>query len=156
MRANFFCTNFLNTPNGLGHPSQIPGTSHFPSLETQGNKLSSEGTNFSTPTQRTFRPPPLRMEDPHPTRQLPGLKGYSLCSLFLPDLEQGERYSGDWLASVWKPQGEEGSEHRTERSPLAMPLRAALHKRLMFRHLKRSEGAALFSGSAAALPCRPK
>ena len=36
MRTNFFCTNFLNTPRGPGHPDKIPGTSQIPLFETQG------------------------------------------------------------------------------------------------------------------------
>ena len=34
MRTNFFCTNFLNTPRGTGHPGKFPGTSQIP-LRTQ-------------------------------------------------------------------------------------------------------------------------
>ena len=38
MRTNFFCTNFLNTPRGPGHPGKIPGTSQIPLFETQGRQ----------------------------------------------------------------------------------------------------------------------
>ena len=38
MRTNFCCTNFLNTPKGLGHPGKIPGTSQIPLFETQGRQ----------------------------------------------------------------------------------------------------------------------
>ena len=38
MRTNFFCTNFLNTARGPGHPGRIPGTSRIPLFETQGRQ----------------------------------------------------------------------------------------------------------------------
>ena len=38
MRTKFFCTNFLNTPRGPGHPGKIPGTSQIPLFETQGRQ----------------------------------------------------------------------------------------------------------------------
>ena len=38
MRTNFFCTNFLKTPRGLGHPGKIPETSQIPPFETQGRQ----------------------------------------------------------------------------------------------------------------------
>ena len=38
MRTKFFCTNFLNTAKGLGHPGKIPGTSRIPLFETQGRQ----------------------------------------------------------------------------------------------------------------------
>ena len=59
MRTNIFCANFLNTPRGPGNPSKkiqdIPDSS-----------LSNpRKTNFRG-RARTFRPPPLRVEDPTP------------------------------------------------------------------------------------------
>ena len=66
--ARTFGTQFLNTPR----------TSQIPPFETQGK------TNFRG-RARTFRPPPLRMEDPHPPGLSPDPKGWSLCSFFLPD-----------------------------------------------------------------------
>ena len=56
MRTNFFRTIFEH-PRGLGHPGKIPGTSQKP----KENKLS---------RARTFRPPPLRVEDPHQAQKL--------------------------------------------------------------------------------------
>ena len=38
MHTNFFCTNFLNTPRGPGHPGKIPGTSQIPLFETPGRQ----------------------------------------------------------------------------------------------------------------------
>ena len=38
MRTKFFCTNFLNTARGPGHPGKIPGTSRIPLFETQGRQ----------------------------------------------------------------------------------------------------------------------
>ena len=38
MRTKFFCTNFLNTAKGPGHPGKIPGTSRIPLFETQGRQ----------------------------------------------------------------------------------------------------------------------
>ena len=38
VHTNFFCTNFLNTPTGLGHPGKIPGTSQIPLSEIQGSQ----------------------------------------------------------------------------------------------------------------------
>ena len=58
MRTNFFCTNFLNAPKGLGHPSEIPGTSQILSSKPKEDKLSREGTNFSATTPSRGRPPP--------------------------------------------------------------------------------------------------
>ena len=55
--ARLFCTNFLNSPRGLGHPSQIPTTSQIPSFKTKRK----------SGRERTFQPPPIRVEEPHPT-----------------------------------------------------------------------------------------
>ena len=38
MRTKLFCTNFLNTARGPGHPGKIPGTSRIPLFETQGRQ----------------------------------------------------------------------------------------------------------------------
>ena len=38
MRTNFFCTNFLNTLKGPGHPGKLPGTSQIPLFEIQGRQ----------------------------------------------------------------------------------------------------------------------
>ena len=38
IRTKFFCTNFLNTPKGPGHPGKIPGTSQIPLFKTQGRQ----------------------------------------------------------------------------------------------------------------------
>ena len=38
MHTKFFCTNFLNTARGPGHPGKIPGTSRIPLFETQGRQ----------------------------------------------------------------------------------------------------------------------
>ena len=60
MRMNFFCTNFLKTPQGSG-------TSRQDSRDIPDSSLRNpRKTNFRG-RARTFRPPPLRVEDPHPT-----------------------------------------------------------------------------------------
>ena len=38
MRTKFFCTNFLNTARGPGHPGKVPGTSRIPLFKTQGRQ----------------------------------------------------------------------------------------------------------------------
>ena len=38
MRTKIFCTNFLNTARGPGHPGKIPGTSRIPLFENQGRQ----------------------------------------------------------------------------------------------------------------------
>ena len=43
MRANFFCSNFLITPRGAGHPGKIPGTSQIPLFENQGRRTFAGG-----------------------------------------------------------------------------------------------------------------
>ena len=53
MHTNFFSTNFLNTPGGLGHPGKIPGTSQIPLFETQGRQTFGGG-------HERGRPPPHR------------------------------------------------------------------------------------------------
>ena len=75
MRTNFFCTNFLNTPKS-------PGTSRQNSRDIPDYSLRNpRKTNFRV-RARTFRPPPLRVEDPHPTGRSPDPKSYNLCALF--------------------------------------------------------------------------
>ena len=48
---DFFWTS---TPKGPGHPGKLPG---LPPSKPKQNKLSREGTNFSTPTPSCGRPP---------------------------------------------------------------------------------------------------
>ena len=57
MSTNVSCTNFLNTPSGPGHPGKFQGYPRFPPSKPNENKLSREGTNFSTPTPSRGRPP---------------------------------------------------------------------------------------------------
>ena len=38
VHTNFFCTKFLNTPRGPGHPGKILGTSQTPLFETPGRQ----------------------------------------------------------------------------------------------------------------------
>ena len=67
MRANFLSTNFLKTPRGPGHPGKIP-------LDIPDSSLRNpRKTNFRG-TARSFWPPPLRVEDPHPTGRSPDPK----------------------------------------------------------------------------------
>ena len=66
MRTKFFCTNFLNTARGPGHPGKIPGTSRIPLRNPRKTKFRGRA--------RSFRPPPLRVEDPHPTGRSPDPK----------------------------------------------------------------------------------
>ena len=74
MRANFFCTNFLNTLRGPGHPGKIPGTSQIPLFENQGKQTFEGGHEL-------FDPPLLRVEDPTPPGGLRTQK-INLCALF--------------------------------------------------------------------------
>ena len=75
MRANLFCTNFLNTPRGPGHPGKIPGTSQIPLLETQGRQTFEGGHELFGHHPFTWKtttlPGGLRTEKVH------------LCALFL-------------------------------------------------------------------------
>ena len=57
MRTNFFCTNFLNTPRGPGHPGKIPGTSQLPSLETQGKQTFEGGHELFDPHPFAWKAP---------------------------------------------------------------------------------------------------
>ena len=71
MSTNLFCTNYLNTPRGPGHPGDIPGC-----LLRKSRKTYFRGR------ARTFRPPPFRVDDPHPTRQSPDPKRTLIFVLF--------------------------------------------------------------------------
>ena len=42
----FFCTNFLNTPRGPGHPCEISGTSQVPPFETREKQTFEGGNEF--------------------------------------------------------------------------------------------------------------
>ena len=57
MHTNFFCTNFLNTPRGPGHPGKIPGTSQIPLFETQGRQTFEGGHELFDPHGRPPTPP---------------------------------------------------------------------------------------------------
>ena len=143
LRTNFFCTNFLNSPRGPGHPGKIPGTSQIPPFESQGRQTFEGGHELfghhpfvrKTPTPpgglRTqiqgpkfehklfflllfghrrdipaksrdippkkfdfpgfnghtelFGPPPLHVEDTHPTRRYPDSKVWVWVRFFFPD-----------------------------------------------------------------------
>ena len=97
MRKNFFYTHFLNTPGNPGHPGKIPGTWQIPLFETPRK------TNFQG-RARTFRPPPLRVEDPHPTGRAPDLSGLHRSTHIASDLASRA------LASQAKPQRESESQ----------------------------------------------
>ena len=58
MRTNFFCTNFLNTARGPGHPGQNSGIWDVLPSKPKEDKLSREGTKFSATTPSRGRPPP--------------------------------------------------------------------------------------------------
>ena len=74
LNTTSFCTNSLNAPRNPAHPSKIPGTSQVPSLKPKANKLSSEGTNFWTPTPSRHKTPAL------PSGLRP--QKVNLCALF--------------------------------------------------------------------------
>ena len=74
MRTKFFCTNFLNTARGPGHPGKIPGTSRIPLFETQG-KQSFEGGH------EVFGHHPFAWKTPTPPGGLRTQK-LNLCALF--------------------------------------------------------------------------
>ena len=74
MRTKFFCTNFLNTARGPGHPGKIPGTSRIPLFETQGRQ-SFEGGH------EVFGHHPFAWKTPTPPGGLRTQK-LSLCALF--------------------------------------------------------------------------
>ena len=72
MRTNSFCTNFLNTARVRDIPAKIPD---IPDSSLRNPRK----TNFRG-RARSFRPPPLRAEDP--TGWSPDPKSYNLCALF--------------------------------------------------------------------------
>ena len=74
MRTKFFCTNFLNTRRGPGHPGKIPGTSRIPLFETQGRQ-SFEGGH------EVFGHHPFAWKTPTPPGGLRTPK-LNLCALF--------------------------------------------------------------------------
>ena len=74
MRTKFFCTNFLNTARGPGHPGKIPGTSRIPLFETQGRQ-SFEGGH------EVFGHHPFAWKTPTPPSGLRTQK-LNLCALF--------------------------------------------------------------------------
>ena len=74
MRTKFFCTNFLNTARGPGHPGKIPGTSRIPLFETQGRQ-SFEGGH------EVFGHHPFAWKTPTPPGGLRTQK-LNLCALF--------------------------------------------------------------------------
>ena len=74
MRTNFFCTNFLNTPRGQGHPGKIPGTSQIPLFETQGRQTFEGG-------HEVFGHHPFVWKTPTPPSGLRTQKVY-LCAPF--------------------------------------------------------------------------
>ena len=53
----FFCTNFLNTPGGPGHPGNIPGTSQVPPFKTQGRQTFEEGRELFDPHPFVWKTP---------------------------------------------------------------------------------------------------
>ena len=57
MRTNFFCTNFLNTPRGPGHPGKIPRTSQTPLFETQGRPTFEGGHELFDPHPFAWKTP---------------------------------------------------------------------------------------------------
>ena len=74
MRTKFFCTNFLNTARGPGHPGKIPGTSRIPFFKTQGRQ-SFEGGH------EVFGHHPFAWKTPTPPGGLRTQK-LNLCALF--------------------------------------------------------------------------
>ena len=76
MSTNKFCTDFLNTLRGPGHPGKIPGTSQVPPFETQGRQTFEGGHNL-------FGHHPFAWKTLTPLGGLRTQK--SLCSFFLPD-----------------------------------------------------------------------
>ena len=57
MRTNFFCTSFLNTPSGLGHPAKFQGHPRFLPSKPKEDKLLREGTNFLTTKPFAWKTP---------------------------------------------------------------------------------------------------
>ena len=74
MRTNFFCTSFLNTFRGPGHPGKIPRTSQIPPFETQGRQTFEGGHEL-------FGHHPFARKTPTPPGGLRTQK-VNLCDLF--------------------------------------------------------------------------
>ena len=74
MRTKFFCTNFLNTARGPGHPGKNPGTSLIPPFETQGRQTFKGG-------HEVFGHHPFARKTPTPPGGLRTQK-VNLCALF--------------------------------------------------------------------------
>ena len=74
MRTNVFCTNFLNTARGPGHPGKNPGTSQIPPFETQGRQTFEGG-------HEVFGYHPFAQKIPTPPGGLRTQK-VNLCALF--------------------------------------------------------------------------
>ena len=66
MRTKFFCTTFWTPPGVRDIPAKFPGHPGFLSSKPKEDKVSRAA--------RSFRPPPLRVEDPHPTGRSPDPK----------------------------------------------------------------------------------
>ena len=75
MRTKFFCTNFLNTARGPGHPGKILGTSRIPLFETQGRQSFEAG-------HEVFGHHPFGWKTPTPPGGLRTQK-LNLCAFFL-------------------------------------------------------------------------
>ena len=71
LNTDFFSQTFRAPP---GYPCKIPG---YPAKKIW--------FSWFRGTCRTFRPPPLRVKDPHPTPKISGPKSLGLGSFFLPD-----------------------------------------------------------------------
>ena len=85
MRTNFFCTNFLNTPKGPGHPGKISGTSQIPLFETQGRQTFEGGHEL-------FGHRPFAWKTPTPPGGLRTQK-VNLCVLFPCLMINGQIFS---------------------------------------------------------------
>ena len=90
MRTKFFCTNFLNTARGPGHPGKIPGTSRIPLFETQGRQ-SFEGGH------EVFGHHPFAWKTPTPPGGLRTQK-LNLCALFSCLRKGGQKTDTAFLA----------------------------------------------------------
>ena len=69
---------FWNSPGVRDTPAKFPEHPRFSSSKPK------ERENFQV-RERSSQPLPLRVEDPHPTRQPPGPTNEYLCSFILPD-----------------------------------------------------------------------
>ena len=107
MRTKFFCTNFLNTARGPGHPSKIPGTSRIPLSETQGRQ-SFEGGH------EVFGHHPFAWKTPTPPGGLRTQK-LNLCALF-SCLNFGS-ISSSLLSTIFQSSGGHASARRVSHEP---------------------------------------